>query len=266
MTVAARVSYGAPTMHEFAMAVPALDSGAGVPCWLARDADVTFAFSTRLGGVSRPPYDTLNLGRSTADDPEAVGENRRRLLAAIGATPERLATVSQVHGIRVRPATGPGLVADGDALVTRTRGLAIAVTVADCMPLVMTVPGAAAVVHSGWRGTADGMPAHAVAELCREALVPPALVHVYVGPSIRSCCYRVGDDVATRFPAATRHRVDGAWHLDLVAAARIQLAGAGILPDHVADLGECTACDAQRYFSHRRDAGTTGRMWAVAAL
>ncbi len=248
------------------MAVPALDSGADVPCWRARDGDVTFAFSTRLGGVSRAPFDSLNLGRSTADDPAAITENRRRLLAALGGAPDRLATVGQVHGTRVLRATTPGLVPDGDALVTTEPGLAVAVTAADCVPLVMAGPHGVAVVHSGWRGTADGMPRAAVEALCELAPIARERVHVYVGPSIRSCCYRVGADVAERFPAATRHLEDGAWHLDLVAACRIHLAAAGIRPEHVSDVGECTACDARRYFSHRRDGGATGRLWAVAVL
>jgi copper oxidase (laccase) domain-containing protein len=109
------------------------------------------------------------------------------------------------------------------------------------------------------------MPGRGLETMAREAGVGPEQVHVYVGPSIRVCCYRVGDDVAQRFPTSALQQRNGAWHLDLVAAARIQLARAGVPPEHIVDLLECTACNPSRYFSHRRDAGRTGRLWAVAA-
>src|SRR5215831_14855703 len=123
------------------------------PLWRpAADAnEALLAFSTRRGGISSPPYHALNLGRSTADDPDVVRENRRRVLARIGAAPEHLVTAGQVHGARVERVTEPGHVADCDALVTTTPGLVLAVTAADCMPLLFTAPGAVAAAHSGWR-------------------------------------------------------------------------------------------------------------------
>src|SRR5262245_39271099 len=114
-----------------------------VPAWrIERDRGAALAFSTRQGGVSEGPYQTLNLGRSTADRPEAVEENRRRLLASLDLDPHRLATAGQVHGIRVTRVTHPGLHAECDALVTTVPGLALAVTGADCLPLLYETPRA----------------------------------------------------------------------------------------------------------------------------
>ena len=252
-------------MIATAPAVPRFDRRAAVPCWRIDDGAALVAFSTRLGGVSTAPYDSLNLGKSTDDDPAAVAQNRRRLLHELGLHHERIATAGQVHGVEVREALEPVLHMQCDGLWTRTPDLALAVTGADCMPLAYVAPTVVGVAHSGWRGTADGMPARGLEAVARAAGVGPEQVHVYVGPSIRACCYRVGEDVAQRFPASALQQRDGAWHLDLVAAARVQLARAGARPEHVVDLLECTACNPSRYFSHRRDAGRTGRLWAVTA-
>ena len=248
------------------MSLLTYDSSARVPCWTGETETAVLAFSTRLGGISVAPWDSLNLGQSCGDDPRAVAENRRRLIQQLGLDPERLATAGQVHGVRVVRVTQPGLHPDCDALVTTEPGLTIAVTAADCMPIVCIARGAVAVAHSGWRGTAAGMPGAVLAAVCAAAGVGPESVHVHLGPSIRACCYRVGDDVAEAFPEAARMRIDGAWHVDLAAAARLQLFNGGARPEHVADLAQCTACHPARYFSHRRDAGKTGRLWAMTAL
>src|SRR5947209_5311704 len=129
-----------------------------LPVWRPSEPDPAFrlAFSTRRGGVSAPPFDTLNLGRSTADAPDHVATNRARFLHALGLDPARVATAGQVHGTRVAEVRAPGFYPGADALVTRVPGIALAVTSADCLPLLLTAPGAVAVAHSGWRGTADG--------------------------------------------------------------------------------------------------------------
>src|SRR5260370_35274054 len=129
---------------------------APLPLWarVPRDPPVVLAFSTRRGGVSLPPYDQLNLGRSSADRPEAVTENRRRVLVTLGLDPASLATAGQMHGNVVRSAERPGHVPDCDALITDVPGLALAVTTADCMSLLYVGPGAGAAAHSACRGTA----------------------------------------------------------------------------------------------------------------
>ncbi len=245
-----------------------LDDTAAVPLWLPepRDSDAILAFTTRLGGVSDPPYHSLNLGRSTDDDRTAVEENRRRVLSAAGLDPDRLATAGQVHGTAIAIVSEPGLHPATDALLTRTRGVALAVTAADCLPLLFTAPGAVAAVHSGWRGTADGAPVAALDALCELAGCAPARVAVTLGPSIRVCCYEVGPEVAARFPTSVLEQRDGRNHLDLVAAARLQLVAAGVPDGAIEAVPACTACDPARYFSHRRDGARTGRHWAIAAL
>ncbi len=224
------------------------------------------AFSTRQGGVSRPPFDTLNLGRSTVDDPAAVAENRRRLLDALGLDPGALATAGQVHGIELAHVTAPGHSPGCDALVTTVPGIALAVTTADCLPLLFHAPGAVGVAHAGWRGLADDMPGAALAAVADAARCAPERVTVHLGPCIRSCCYEVRDDVLQRFPSEIASRRDGRWYLDLPAAARRTLLAAGVPASRIFDTGACTACEPYWYFSHRRDRGATGRLWGVAAL
>jgi hypothetical protein len=245
-----------------------LDRWADVPIWRPAPGAATpvLAFSTRRGGVSDPPWDTLDLGFSSGDRPESVLENRRRLLASLRLEPERLVTASQVHGTVARLVSRPGLEPGCDALLTRTSGLVLAVATADCMSLLYSAPGAVAAAHAGWRGAAAGLPASALRALCDAAQVAPREVRVALGPCIRSCCYEVGPEVARRFPSSTVDVREGRLHLDLPAVARLQLLEAGLPPGSLEDTGACTACEPAWYFSHRRDAGSTGRLWGLAAL
>lgn len=245
-----------------------LDQHALVPHWrlAAPSAVVTLGFSTRRGGVSAPPFDSLNLGRSTVDDPAHITENRSRLLHALELDPERLVTAGQVHGARVVEATHPGHLPDCDALLTRVPGLALAVTTADCMSLLYVAPGALCAVHAGWRGTEAAMPGAALTAVCDASGAAPPGVDVHIGPCIRGCCYEVGDDVASHFPAAAIRIVNGRARLDLPTVARLQLERLGVLADRIFDTGACTMCEPHWYFSHRRDQGRTGRQWGVAAL
>jgi len=244
-----------------------LDTEAPLPLWrrtsLSRGAP-ELAFSTRQGGVSQAPYDTLNLGRSTDDLPESVAENRRRLLQALGFTPEQLVTLGQVHGARVAHVTAPGLQPESDAAVTRTRGLALAVTGADCLPILYVGGAALAVAHAGWRGILAGVAEAALQAVCAVGEVSPAEVEAHLGPCIRVCCYEVGPEVAARFPSQAVIPHAHSVHLDLPAAVRLRLLAAGLRPERVEDTGACTACEPSRYFSHRRDRGATGRHWGVA--
>ena len=243
-----------------------LDAEAPLPLWRPDDTDSEFvlAFSTRRGGVSAPPFDTLNLGRSTPDDPASVHENRRRVLEALGVDEECLATAGQVHGAAVRDAAAPGHVADCDGLLTRSPGLALAVTSADCMPILYAAAGTVAAAHSGWRGTVLGMPVAALDAVRAAAGVTADHVAVHLGPCIRGCCYQVGPEVARQFPAAAITPSGDRFLLDLPTAARLQLRAAGV--QRIEDVGACTACEPYFYYSHRRDHGASGRQWAIAAL
>jgi purine-nucleoside/S-methyl-5'-thioadenosine phosphorylase / adenosine deaminase len=248
-------------------AVWRLDSEAPVPLWRhdvsPESPGVLMAFSTRQGGVSQPPFDTLNLGRSTADDPDAVDENRARLLRSIGFSPSRVVTLGQIHGARVVTADAPGLQPECDAAATRTPGLALAVTGADCLPLLFVAGDAVAVAHAGWRGILAGVAEAALQAVCSAGMVPPAEADAHLGPCIRACCYEVGEEVAERFPSEAMSRHAHSVHLDLPAAVRLRLMSAGLPLERIEDTGACTACDPSRYFSHRRDRGSTGRHWGV---
>jgi polyphenol oxidase len=231
--------------------------------WSAGGARVVFP--TRAGGVSAPPYDSLNLGLSTDDTAEAVIENRRRLCAAVGLPLERLVVPGQVHDTVVREVgageAGRGTLAPEDviprtdALFTRASGLGLAVSYADCVPVAIVAADAAgfATVHAGWRGMVDGIVGKAAAELARGG----RLIAGVVGPSIGPCCFTVGEDVRRRFAERFPGAVQGG-SVDLWACARQELEAAGLAPAAVSVTGLCTSCD-RRFFSHRREHGLTGR-------
>lgn len=235
---------------------------------------VAHGFSPRSGGVSRQPWDTLNLGASVGDDPDAVRENRRRLAHAFGVTPERVARLDQVHGAAVH-VVGPQVVGrEGDALICDDPSWLLAVSAADCLPVILVDArlGAVAAVHAGWRGVAAGVAAAAVGALVRHFGSDPADLRAWLGPAIQGPCYQVGPEVVAAVradpavPAAVAWpdaAVVGRWRLDVPRAVRAQLEAVGLSADAIDASGTCTHCAAQRCFSHRRDAGRTGRHWAV---
>lgn len=229
-------------------------------------------FSTRLGGVSTGPFASLNLGRHVGDDPQHLAENGARLLAATGAG--ALACVQQVHGDCVLEAREGrrdlNPLGEADALITHTRGLALCIGTADCLPVLLHAPdtGGVGAAHAGWRGAMLRIGARTAAALVSHGAEPRAMQAV-LGPCIRACCYEVSPELAHQFAEAFGERVvdrrHAQPHLDIAQASRIALEDAGLQPEHIEDLGLCTACDPDRFFSHRRDRGVTGRMLAFVA-
>jgi YfiH family protein len=223
-------------------------------------------FTTRRGGVSSGPYASLNLGRWTDDQPEAVERNRASLERELGV---RFAYGRQVHGSRVRHAGTPdearsptSPVADADGQATATAGIAPMVVTADCLPIALAGAGGVAMLHAGWRGLAEGIVGAGVGAV-RE-LTGAAPVAAAIGPGAGPCCYEVSEDIHATF-AAREADVRRAQNLDLKAIARLELARAGVVK--VDDLGLCTICsDPSVFFSHRRDAGVTGRQAGIAWL
>jgi YfiH family protein len=245
-----------------------LDADAKLPCWRfdPPDPGITLAFTTRRGGVSEGAFASLNLGGSSGDREEAVRENRRRTLETLGLSGVRLATAGLVHGAGVAAVDDSGHSQGMDALLTRARGVALAITTADCLPLILTCPGTVAVAHCGWRGTAAGLPGR-LALACRSAAsVPAREITAHIGPCIRPCCYEVGPEVAERFPASVVDRVGGRHRLDLAAAARLQLMDSGVPPEAIFDTAACTCCAPDWYYSYRRDGSRYGRHWTLAAM
>jgi YfiH family protein len=210
-------------------------------------------FTARDGGVSAGPYASLNLGLLTDDDPRAVAENRRRAAQDIARGP--LAWARQVHGtdvVTVERPTMPQDVVDADGVATAAHDVAAMVLTADCLPVALATPKAIAMVHAGWGGLAAGVLQAGVDAL--RALDPDGPIHAAIGPGAGACCYEVGDEVAARFPDEPR-RADR--HLDLKGIARNRLAAAGVA--HVHDVGRCTMCEPDVFFSHRGSGGITGR-------
>nr|ALV86287.1 hypothetical protein [uncultured bacterium 3]ALV86349.1 hypothetical protein [uncultured bacterium 6] len=246
--------------------------GAIAPDWEV-DARVGALMSTRAGGVSAAPFDSLNLGRSPGDDPAAVNENRRRFAAALGAEP---VWMSQVHGTRVlRLEAAGGLAVSGvesaDAAITTAPGLACTVMVADCLPVLFAGPEGRGVgaAHAGWRGLAAGVLEATVAALCDAVGCAPRELQAWLGPCIGPCRFEVGADVVEAFGAGPRFvahaRPDGAprWLADLPGLARDRLGAAGLT--QFSGGAWCTVEDPSRFFSFRRD-GVTGRMAAAVWL
>jgi purine-nucleoside/S-methyl-5'-thioadenosine phosphorylase / adenosine deaminase len=212
-------------------------------------------FTTRRGGHSSGPYESLNLGRLTDDDPECVKRNRAAVQADIGMP---LTLVRQVHGKHVLTVSGPNEpplpAADGQA--TASRAVAPAVLTADCLPIALAADGAVAMVHAGWRGLAAGVIDEGVAAL-RE-LGGRGPISAAIGPGAGPCCYEVGEEVLSAFD-------EPGPHLDLKSIARARLEHAGVAEVH--DVGLCTICSPPGlFFSHRRDRGVTGRQAGIAWL
>jgi len=227
--------------------------------WLEAELGIgRAAFSTRLGGVSEGPFESLNLGLLTEDAEEAVVENRRRLAAALGFGPERLVFARQVHGTRLidHPIPAPdGEIAEADGHVVRAPGLAPLVFAADCLPVALAGPGGVAMVHAGWRGLAGGILKAAAAAVEATAAA--------IGPGIGACCYEVGAEVLAAFKGLGEGVAEGNM-LDLPEAARRSLSNAGV--GRIEAAGLCTSCEERLFFSHRRDEGRTGRQAGLAWL
>jgi YfiH family protein len=225
------------------------------------------AFSTRLGGVSEAEFASLNLGILTEDDPARVVVNRTRLCEAVDADPDGATMAWQRHGGTVTRAQPRGIITPGtvydhcDGLWSDAPGRAMLLLTADCMPIAIArsdgIRPAVEILHAGWRGLLAGIVAAGVRAIGARKLVAA------IGPSIGPCCYEVGDEVATPFRQAFGEDVvhEGS-KLDLWTAAERALRAAGV--DHVDRFDLCTACNGDRFFSHRRDHGRTGRQGVIA--
>lgn len=221
----------------------------------ARSRGLLVAFADRHGGISVPPFDSLNLAARVGDDPAAVAENRERVARALGRRSEEFVYSRQVHGTRVVDVDtrARGMVGEADGLFTQEPGCVLTMLTADCAPVVVAGAGGVAILHAGWRGLAAG-----VIEAGLGRIGTPATA--WIGPSIRACCYEVGPEVVTAFearglPIAAPNRVDPP------EAAAALLANAGVDPIIASP---CTSCDPA-YFSYRRD-GVTGRQGAFVGL
>lgn len=219
--------------------------------------------TTRAGGVSKPPFDTFNLGDHVGDDPGAVAENRTRLATAVGLRAGRVVWMNQVHSDRVEVVDGPreAAVDETDALVTRTARLALAVVTADCVPVLMADAraGVAAAVHAGRVGAARGVVTRTV-EAMVELGAQPDDISALLGPAVSGHNYEVpaamADEVEAALPGSRTTTAAGTPGLDLRAGIACQLKGLGVTAIDIDP--RCTVADPT-LFSHRRDA-PTGRL------
>ncbi len=243
---------------------------------LLADAGFRHGFSTRQGGVSEGPYESLNLGGSGGDDPEKLRENLARAASTLGVAPGHLLVPSQVHGTSLC-VVGPSMTAaavarhEADALLGRPSHetpFACGIRVADCVPVLLAdaASGAVAAVHAGWRGAVGGIVGKAVASL-RELSGPHARLLAAVGPHLSLAAFEIGEEVAVQIEAAAPgepvvERAPGRRpHGDLRRLVAWQLAQAGV--EHVDHLAGCTLSEPERFYSFRRDGARSGRHLAA---
>jgi len=231
-------------------------------------------FTTRHGGVSRAPYNSLNLGMSTLDQRHSVEGNRNLLIQALGDPGDCLLTARQVHGNDILLINEPNadvahfLNVECDAIITDRPGVMIGVCVADCVPILLLDPDkrVASAVHAGWRGTAAGLVCRTVEAMKAQFSCNPASIQAAIGPCIMTCCYEVDAPVKRAFEQGgiewslvASPIEDEKWKLNLSAANRNLLLSAGVMSAAIQTSDICVCCERDQFFSHRRDNGETGR-------
>ena len=228
------------------------------------------AESTRHGGVSVAPYDSLNLGINTEDLPENVTKNRGLFFDELGISEQQFAAAYQVHGEEILIVEQPGRYEGYDALMTNQTGIFVGVTVADCTPILVydAHNQAVAAIHAGWRGTAAQLVAKTLKAMQQQFGTRPEGCYAYVGTCIDVCSFEVGEEVAAQFSDefkqfnSTRNK-----HLvDLKAANFNQLSNFGIPQNQIETSPYSTVLNNTDYFSYRQEKGKTGRMLAVIGL
>lgn len=254
------------------------------PSSAADAGGVACAFSTRRGGVSAPPFDSLNLGRAVGDDPSCVAENARRFVSALAAHAgeknanlEGILQPKQVHGnnvllvdatsdmddVRAQAAAG------ADAIVCTRRKLPVLLAFADCVPIIVVAPHAGfAVIHAGWRGCANGIIGSAIEKLVEASGTSRHEMYAYVGPHIGAGSYEISAELIEKFQAMLPGvRVCfGERQLDLTAVVAAELHEAGIVDAHVGMCVESTATFSQLFYSYRASGGACGRHGALACM
>lgn len=237
--------------------------------------DLVHAILTRIGGVSRGPYATLNLGHTVGDDLAAVEENHRRALEPLGLDPGQVVSPWQVHGAAV-DVVGPeqrGTVRpETDALVTDVPRVPLMMRFGDCTPVVLFDPTRQAIglAHAGWRGIVAGVVGASIHTMAHRFGCIPGDIWAGIGPTIGPCCYEVGTDVAGEIASACPpwpevvRSVNGQVYANLPAAVEAQLRAAGV--ERIEHANLCTSCRVDEFFSHRAEDGKTGRFGVVIGL
>ena len=230
---------------------------------------IVAGFSTRQGGASKSPYDSLNLGLSTNDQREHVLENRRRLFESVGFSLDRLAIAGQVHGVECEVVAKPGLYEETDALVSRVPGILLCLSAADCAAVLLADEknGVVGACHAGWRGAAGGIVKITIDAMCRLG-AQVSSISAYVSPCISKESFEVGPEVAKQFDDRVVLNMTGKPrpHVDLKSAIKLQLNQCEI-PDWAIEISpHCTFRQTDLFFSYRAEKGLTGRMMGFIGL
>jgi YfiH family protein len=246
---------------------------------LIRFKEIQHFISTRIGGFSSFPYESLNLGFHVGDKPEKVLKNRERLASALRIPLENFTFANQVHGNNVKIVTqelkGRGslsyksAIKEADAMITNVPGIYLTVLVADCLPILFFdhKKKAIGVAHAGWKGTILGIAKRTVEMLEKAFGCSPSTMHVGIGPSIGPCCYEVGLDVALQFKNIYGKGIcfkgsNNKIYCNLWEANRMQLIEAGLPEENIEIAKICTSCNSRYFFSERKEKGKTGRFGA----
>ena len=256
-------------------------SGGPVPSSLAspllEQAGFSHAFFTRAGGVSRPPWDSLNFAAGTGDDPEAVRENLARAARILGVPVARLYFLSQVHGVAAQVIAGDedrdeAMRSVGDILASRAPGVGCGVRTADCVPILIAdrASGAVTAIHSGWKGTVANAAAAGVRAL-RDLVGSRGDLLAAVGPHIEACCFEVGADVAAELAACSSLGEAAVIagdkpRVDLRRIVRAQLEAEGLAAEAIDDVRGCTVGERDRFHSYRRDGKVGGRLLSAIVV
>jgi YfiH family protein len=251
------------------------------PDWAAKHDQLAAGFSMRHGGVSRAPYNSLNLGFGTDDLKSHVEGNRANFCRAFDLQPHQLLTIKQVHGTNLLLVDDENLDlshflnVEADGIITNQRGFMIGVLVADCIPLLLHHPakGVVAAIHVGWRGAANGIIARAIESMRAHFHCDADEIQAAIGPGIGAHRFEVDRPVREAFRKGSgfwdmiSSEVSlGHWQVDLALSCRLQLEALGIRSENIDTAEDCTCCHQELFFSHRRDSGQTGRQLGFIKL
>ena len=230
---------------------------------------VKAAFTTRKGGVSPPPYNELNLGRSTGDASEAVDHNRAAVLKALGFENGSMALGGQIHSATVAVVDAPVDLNGNDGLVTTEKGVALAILAADCAAVLLADEKAqvAGACHAGWRGAVGGICEATIVSMVQEG-ADISRIRAFISPCISQPHFEVGGEVAERFEAqfVRYEALTGRPHVDLRGSIAHSLQLQGIHADNIEISPHCTFADHELFYSYRRDGMTSGRMMGIIGL
>jgi YfiH family protein len=232
--------------------------------------EVIAAQSTRLEGVSPEPFNSLNLGLSVQDDEKNVHKNRELFFGQLGIPLSQLSLSHQVHQNKVQVVERPGRSEGYDAQITNKRGVYLAVSIADCAPILIYDErnDAVAAVHAGWRGTTMGVVTNTLKQMKRVYGTNGRFCKAFIGACISFDVFEVGEEVAVNFEEAFKRYDEEKkkWFVDLKEANKKQLLDFGISSHQIEVSEYCTVKNNDLFFSHREEKGKTGRMMAVIGM